>query len=119
MATRLKTDVSDGRHIKVHVMSDEQGAHIVDVSDDDATKYQLYVGQSRVALLTKCSMGVRLNWQIYGPQFWPEAEEVMAGLLSLSTLADQLYAEHLVERRSGVKKRSGVSHKGKGRIKKK
>lgn len=73
---------------------------IVDESNDDERRFQLYVGDTRQALVVKKpGRPVEINWQIYGPQFWPPAKVLLQGLLDLSVIADQLAGEKHVERK--------------------
>lgn len=50
-----------------------------------------------MVVLVRCSAKkhdtVQFHWQVYGPQYWPEAKILMQGLLELSVLADQLSGE--------------------------
>jgi hypothetical protein len=59
-------------------------------STDAEERYELYTnGGSRATLIKKGGV-VSLNWQVYGPQYWPDAKVLMQGLLELSVIADQL-----------------------------
>lgn len=67
---------------------------IKDESADGVARHQLYVDGCRRCHVTRKKDGyVRLHWDIAGPMLWPEAKEVMGGLLELSLIADQLTAE--------------------------
>lgn len=59
-------------------------------STDSMEKYELYIDGGSRATLTKQGGIVSLNWQVYGPQYWPDAKRLMQGLLELSVIADQL-----------------------------
>lgn len=62
-------------------------------STHDEQRFQLYIDGGPRALLKKRNGAVELNWQVYGPQYWPGAKVLMQGLLELSVLADQLSGE--------------------------
>lgn len=64
--------------------------HIENESTDDEERYELYVNGGSRATLTKKNNVVSLNWQVYGPQHWPDAKYVLQGLLELSVIADQI-----------------------------
>lgn len=67
-----------------------ESIQIVDESTYDVVRYQLYIDGGRRAVVTKKGDTVELVWQVYGPQYWPQAEVLMNGLLQLSVIADQL-----------------------------
>jgi hypothetical protein len=66
---------------------------IVDESAYDEIRFQLYIDGGRRALVSKKSGIVHIHWQVYGPQYWPEAKVLMQGLLELSVIADKLSGE--------------------------
>jgi hypothetical protein len=68
----------------------------IEIRDDstyDEQRFQLLIDGGPRALLTKKNGVVQLQWQVYGPQYWPEAQVLMQGLLELSVLADKLAGE--------------------------
>ena len=71
-------------------ISDVETIKIVDESTDEEVKFQLYIDEARRAFVLKKNGYVTLHWEVYGPQQWPEAKNLMQGLLQLSVLADQL-----------------------------
>ena len=75
------------------MISDPDTIEIRDESTHDEQRFQLYIDGGPRALLTKKGSDVQLNWQVYGPQYWPEAKVLMQGLLELSVLADKLAGE--------------------------
>lgn len=66
---------------------------ICDESTADARRFQLYVDGGRAAVLVKKNNLISLNWQVHGPQLWPEAKDLLQGLLDLSVIADNLSGE--------------------------
>jgi hypothetical protein len=74
-------------------MSNPDTIEICDESTHDEQRFCLYIDGGPRALLTKTHGTVQLNWQVYGPQYWPQAKVLMQGLLELSVLADQLSGE--------------------------
>ena len=62
-------------------------------STDEQDCYELYIDGGSRAVLTKKNGMVQLNWAVYGPQYWPEAKQLLQGLLELSVIADQLAGE--------------------------
>ena len=66
---------------------------IRDESTHEEQRFQLYIDGGPRALLSKKHGAVQFHWQVYGPQYWPEAKVLMQGLLELSVLADQLSGE--------------------------
>lgn len=74
-------------------MSDVDSIEIRDESTHDQQRFQLYIDGGPRVLLTKKHGTVELVWQVYGPQYWPEAKVLMQGLLELSVVADQLSGE--------------------------
>lgn len=65
---------------------------ISDESDEKGARFQLLIDGGPRALLTQDYYGtVSVTWQIYGPQYWPDAKLVVQGLLELSVIADQLH----------------------------
>lgn len=74
-------------------MSDIDSIEIRDESTYDGKKFVLYIDGGPRATLVKKGKVVHLNWQVYGPQYWPEAKVLMQGLLELSVLADKLTGE--------------------------
>lgn len=75
-------------------ISDPDSIEIRDESTHEEQRFQLYIDGGPRALLVKRKNGeVKLNWQVYGPQYWNEAKVLMQGLLELSVLADQLSGE--------------------------
>lgn len=75
------------------MISDLDTIEIRDESTNDEQRFQLYIDGGARALLTKKHGTVQLNWQVHGPQYWPEAKVLMQGLLELSVLADRLSGE--------------------------
>lgn len=67
---------------------------IIDESVDGEERHQLYIDGQRRAVVTRVRNVVHLNWQVYGPQRWPEAEVLMKGLLELSVIANKLAGEY-------------------------
>lgn len=67
---------------------------IEDHSEHGVAIYQLMVDGEPKARLTKKGGLVEINWQVYGPQYWPDkGKALMQGLLDLSVIADQLAGE--------------------------
>lgn len=66
---------------------------IRDESTHSEQRFQLYIDGGPRALVTKTNGSVQLHWQVYGPQYWPEAKALMQGLLELSVIADELSGE--------------------------
>lgn len=66
---------------------------IVDESVATERRFQLYVNGSTAALVSKKGGDVQLNWQVRGPQYWPDAKALIQGLLELSIIADKLSGE--------------------------
>ena len=63
---------------------------IVDESTEMESRLVLLIdGNARATLTQKQGRPPYLNWQIYGPQQWPDAKEILLGLLELS-----VHAEH-------------------------
>lgn len=71
-------------------ISNPDTIEIIDESTHEEIRFQLYIDGGRRALVSKKSGTVQLHWQVYGPQYWPEAQVLMQGLLELSVIADQL-----------------------------
>lgn len=65
---------------------------IHDESDDKVERHQLRLNGERRASVTRSKLNgqVRFHWAVYGPVPWPEAKELLEGLLELSIVADQL-----------------------------
>jgi hypothetical protein len=74
-------------------MSDPDSIEIRDESTHEEQRFQLLIDGGPRALLKKRTGTVEIVWQVYGPQYWPEAKVLMQGLLELSVLADQLSGE--------------------------
>lgn len=66
---------------------------IRDESTHDEQRFQLYIDGGPRALVTKKHDTVQFHWQVYGPQYWPDAKVLMQGLLELSVTADKLSGE--------------------------
>ncbi len=66
---------------------------IRDESTHDEQRFQLYIDGGPRALVTKKHGTVQFHWQVYGPQYWPDAKVLMQGLLELSVTADKLSGE--------------------------
>lgn len=66
---------------------------IRDESTHDEQRFQLYIDGGPRALVTKKGGIVQFHWQVYGPQYWPEAQVLMQGLLELSVFANKLAGE--------------------------
>ena len=75
------------------MISDPDSIEIRDESTHDEQRFQLLIDGGPRALLKKRNGTVEIVWQVYGPQYWPEAKVLMQGLLELSVLADQLSRE--------------------------
>ncbi len=75
------------------MISDVETIEIRDESTDEEVKHQLYVDGCRRAFVRKKQGYVTLHWEVYGPQQWPEAKNLLQGVLQLSVLADQLSGE--------------------------
>ena len=75
------------------MISDPNSIEIRDESTHEEQRFQLYIDGGPRALLIKKHGIVQFHWQVYGPQYWPEAKVLMQGLLELSVLADQLSGE--------------------------
>jgi len=73
--------------------SNQDTIEIIDESTPKEIRFQLYVDGGRRALVSKNGGAVQLHWQVYGPQYWPEAKVLMQGLLELSVIADKLSGE--------------------------
>lgn len=71
-------------------ISNPETIRIVDESTHDELKFQLYIDGGRRAFVRKKGGCVSMHWEVYGPQYWPEAKVLMQGLLELSVIADQL-----------------------------
>ena len=57
----------------------------------DLQRYELRVHGVVMAVLTQTTQGPpQLAWTVYGPQHWPDAKELLLGLLELSVHADRL-----------------------------
>lgn len=57
----------------------------------DLKRYELLVNGVAMAALTQEVQGPpQLVWAVYGPQRWPDAKELLLGLLELSVTADRL-----------------------------
>lgn len=74
-------------------ISDVETIKIVDESTDEEVRFQLYIDGARRAFVRKKHGYVTLHWEVYGPQQWPEAKNLLQGLLQLSVWADQLSGE--------------------------
>lgn len=74
-------------------ISDPDTIEIVDESTHNEIRFQLYIDGGRRAFVSKKNGSVQLHWEVYGPQYWPEAKVLMQGLLELSVIADQLSGE--------------------------
>lgn len=74
-------------------ISNPETIEIVDESTHDEVKFQLYIDGSRRAYVRKKYDLITFAWEVYGPQYWPEAKVLMQGLLELSVIADQLSGE--------------------------
>jgi hypothetical protein len=58
------------------------------------TKLKLFIdGGLRVTLTKRADGRTYLNWQVYGPQYWPEAEQLIIGLARLSVMGNRLSSE--------------------------
>lgn len=75
------------------MISDPDSIEIRDESTHEEQRFQLFIDGGPRALLKKRNGTVEIVWQVYGPQYWPEAKVLMQGLLELSVLADQLSGE--------------------------
>lgn len=64
---------------------------IIDEGADGVTHLQLYIDGCRRAFVSDKNGTIRFQWEVYGPQTWPEAKVLMQGLLELSVMADHLY----------------------------
>lgn len=67
---------------------------IYDESTWDADKYVLSVDGNRKACVTRNKAGVvQVHWEVYGPQYFEEAQKVLQGLMELFVWAGQLNVE--------------------------
>jgi hypothetical protein len=66
---------------------------IRDESTHSEERFQLYIDGGPRAVVTKTNGAVQICWQVYGPQYWPQAQVLMQGLLELSVIADKLSGE--------------------------
>jgi len=66
---------------------------IRDESTCDEQRFQLYIDDGPRAAVTKHGGLVQFHWQVHGPQYWPQAQVLLQGLLELSTIADKLSGE--------------------------
>lgn len=71
-------------------ISNPDTIEIIDESTHEEIRFQLYIDDGRRALVSKKGGTVQFHWQVYGPQYWPEAKVLVQGLLELSVIADQL-----------------------------
>lgn len=63
----------------------------IDAKGIEVTRLQLVVDGDIMAILTQTrGSPVNLHWAVYGPQHWPEAKQLLLGLLELSIHADHL-----------------------------
>lgn len=69
------------------------GIEIRDESTYDEQRFQLCIDGGPRALLTKKHGLVQFHWQVYGPQYWPQAQVLLQGLMELSMIADKLSGE--------------------------
>ena len=83
-------------------MSIQEGAmrDTIEIKDESyqlkgrlAPKFVLYVDGDQVATVSSMGTAVQLTWQIYGPQYWPDAKDLLRGLMELACVADQLSAK--------------------------
>jgi len=66
---------------------------IIDESYAGLEIHQLYIDGGRaVAAIRRPGQPVELSWQVYGPQFWPDAQKIIQGLVQLSFIADQMHS---------------------------
>lgn len=73
--------------------SDPDTIEIRDESTHDEQRFQLCIDGGPRALVTKRGGITQFHWQVYGPQYWPEAQVLMQGLLELSVFANKLAGE--------------------------
>lgn len=73
--------------------SDPDTIEIHDESTHDEQRFQLYIGGGPRALVTKRGGTTQFHWQVYGPQYWPQAQVLLQGLMELSMIADKLSGE--------------------------
>ena len=74
-------------------ISNPDTIEIIDESTHEEIRFQLYINGGRRAFVSKKSGTVQFHWQVYGPQYWPEAKVLMQGLLELSVITDKLSGE--------------------------
>ena len=79
-------------------ISDIETIKIVDESTNDEVRLQLYIDGQRRAFVSKKYGYVSMHWEVYGPQQWPEAKNLLQGLLQLSVWADQLSGKNNVKK---------------------
>jgi hypothetical protein len=60
------------------------------LKEKDIPKHVLYVDGTRVGYVTLVGGAVQMGWEIYGPQYWPDAKAMLQGLMELGCVADQL-----------------------------
>lgn len=48
-------------------------------------------GQEVAKAVSKAGRPVEFTWEIYGPQYWPKAQQIIQGLVQLSVVADAMY----------------------------
>ena len=75
------------------MINDPNSIEIRDESTHEEQCFRLYIDGGPRALLSKKHGTVQFHWQVYGPQYWPEAKVLIQGLLELSVLDDQLSGE--------------------------
>lgn len=89
-------------------MIDSDRIKIVDESSGGEIRHQLYIDGIAQAALIRRLGGEKLgiHWHVYGRQKWPEAKDLICGLLELSIIAEQLNnEEENRERHSSVQRR--------------
>lgn len=63
---------------------------IQDESMGTEEKFQLYINGAPRACVVKKHGDVQLIWQVHGPQYWPDAQVLLQGILELSVIASKL-----------------------------
>jgi len=70
---------------------------ILNKSTETRDLFELHVGGGLRASVTKREGLVEVHWEVFGPQYWPQAKVLMQGLLELSVVADQLSGGKVIE----------------------
>ena len=76
------------------------GIEIVDESTSEELRYVLLIDQAPKATLTKRAGIVELHLQVYGPLYFPEAEQLIHGLFELNLWASKIKGESTYVKRN-------------------